>query len=49
MLRVLVLEVYSRSSKIYDAPNWGPLDVKWRGLDFTVLLTSALQCRGLPQ
>jgi hypothetical protein len=28
--------------RIYDASNRGPLDVKWRVLDFSVLLNSAL-------
>jgi hypothetical protein len=29
--------------KIYDASNRGPLDVKWRGLDFTFLLKYAIK------
>jgi hypothetical protein len=29
--------------KIYDVSNRGPLDVKWRGLDSTVLLKSTLK------
>jgi hypothetical protein len=43
MLRVLVLNLESRSSNKYDISNMGPLDVKWRGLDFTLLLNSALK------
>jgi hypothetical protein len=34
--------ITTRESKIYDASNRGPLDVKWRVLDSTVLLKSAL-------
>jgi hypothetical protein len=41
MLCILVLNLQSPSSKIYDVSNRGPLDVKWRGVDFTVLLTSS--------
>jgi hypothetical protein len=33
----------SRASKIYDASNRWSLDVKWRVLDFTPLLNSALK------
>jgi hypothetical protein len=43
MLRVLVLNLLSRSSKIYDSSNRGPLEVKWQGLDSTLLLNSALK------
>jgi hypothetical protein len=31
----------NRVSKVYDASNRGTLEVKWRGLDFTLLLTPA--------
>jgi hypothetical protein len=40
--RVSVLHFKSRASKIYDSSNRGPLEVKWRGLDSTLLLNSAL-------
>jgi hypothetical protein len=43
MLCVSVLHLYSRVSKKYDASNRGPLDVKWRRLDFSLLLNSALK------
>jgi hypothetical protein len=33
----------SCASKIYDSSNRGPLEVKWRGLDSTLLLNSALK------
>jgi hypothetical protein len=33
----------SRASKIYDSSNRGPLEVKWRGLESTLLLNSALK------
>jgi hypothetical protein len=36
------IKLLSRASKIYDASNRGPLDVKWRVLDFSVLLNSML-------
>jgi hypothetical protein len=43
MLRVLVLNLESRSSNKYDFPNRRSLDVKWLELDFTLLLNSALK------
>jgi hypothetical protein len=43
MLRVLVLNLESRSLNKYDISNRGPLDVKWRELDSTLLLNSALK------
>jgi hypothetical protein len=48
MLRVLVLNLKSRSSNKYDISNRRSLDVKWRGLDFTLLLNSALKSLTLP-
>jgi hypothetical protein len=41
--RVSVLHFESRASKIYDSSNRGPLEVKWRELEFTLLLNSALK------
>jgi hypothetical protein len=38
----------SRAAKIYGVSNMRFLNVKWRGLDFTVLLSTALKFRGLP-
>jgi hypothetical protein len=43
MLRILVLNLESRSPKIYDSSNRRPLEVKWRRLDSTLLLNSALK------
>jgi hypothetical protein len=37
MLPVLVLNLKSRAPKIYDSSKRGPLDVKWRELDSTLL------------
>jgi hypothetical protein len=42
---------------VYDASNRWPFDVKWRELDFTLLISSVLQfdheiefwCQGVPQ
>jgi hypothetical protein len=45
--RCLHLEI--RTSKMYDLPNRGTVDVKWRVLEFGHLLSSAVKCRGLPQ
>jgi hypothetical protein len=44
----------SRIKKIYDTTNKETVDVKWRELDFSLLLSSALKCmytadRGNPQ
>jgi hypothetical protein len=39
--RISVLYFKSRASKINDSSNRGPLEVKWRGLDSTLLLNSA--------
>jgi hypothetical protein len=44
-----IFKLVKSPSKIYNASNRGPLDVKWQVLDSPVLLNSALQCRGLPQ
>jgi hypothetical protein len=43
MLRILVLNLESSSSNKYDISNRRSLDVKWRELDFTLLLNSALK------
>jgi hypothetical protein len=43
LCRVSVLHLKSRASKIYDSSNRGPLDVKWRGLDSSPLLSSGLK------
>jgi hypothetical protein len=44
MRRVSVLHFTLYASKIYDVSNRRFLDEKWQGLDFTLLLNSALQC-----
>jgi hypothetical protein len=41
--RLSVLHFKSRASKIDDSSNRGHLEVKWRGLDSTLLLNSALK------
>jgi hypothetical protein len=41
--RVSVLHFKSCASKIYDSSNRGPLEVKWRGLDSTLLLNYVLK------
>jgi hypothetical protein len=41
---VTVLHLESRASKIYDSTNKETADVKWRELDFSLLLSSALTC-----
>jgi hypothetical protein len=43
MPRISFKLVQSRIKKIYDASNRGPLDVKWRELDFTFLLKSVIK------
>jgi hypothetical protein len=44
--RVGILFSKSRAAKIYDASNRGTLYIKWRELEFSLLLpvSSALKC-----
>jgi hypothetical protein len=39
-----ILYSKSRAAKRYDASNMGTLDVKWRELEFSNLLSSPLKC-----
>jgi hypothetical protein len=39
-----ILYSKGRAAKIYDTSNRGILDVKWRGLDFSLMPHSALKC-----
>jgi hypothetical protein len=43
MLRPMVLHFKRCASIVYAASNKGTIDVKWQGLDFTLLLNPALQ------
>jgi hypothetical protein len=47
MFRVPVLHLLSHASKIYDASNRGPVDVKWRGLNFSLIFQPVMADRGV--